>query len=81
MHAPLLALAVIVATHSVSEIAGPSAADALNPAVLLFAPIILVVELALIADTAMIAAMRVNAAMAQAGKREQLAIELFVAIT
>ena len=72
MHATL---AAFVATQSVSEIAGPRAAVALNPAV---PP--LVAELPLMAATVLSAAMLVNAAMAQTGRCEQLASELHFAI-
>lgn len=73
MHATLLALAFVV----MSEIAGPRAEVALNPAVLL---LILGVAIALMATMALSAAMLVNAAMAQTGKCEQLTIELFFAL-
>ena len=57
----------LLALAALSEIAGPQA-FALNPAVQLLVSVILC------------AAMLVNAAMAQTGKCEQLAIELFFAL-
>jgi len=80
MHATLLTLAAFLVTQSVSEIEGPRAEGALNPAVALLASIILKVAMALMATMALSAAMLVNAAMAQTGKCEQLAIEKFFAL-